>query len=142
MPAHDKFYSFPLRLHKELDRLFDEIIHRPWGIRGELLEWSPAVDLYETPEAFILEADLPGAKASDVKVEVEGDKLLLHGQRSAERSHRDGRFYCQERSFGDFLRHLTLPESVNKDEIKAEFSDGVLRVILPKLKKGEKRPSI
>jgi HSP20 family protein len=135
MARQDRVYSFPLRLPKELDRLFDEIIHRPWGISGELLEWNPCVDLYETPEAFILEADLPGVKGQDVKVEVEGNKLILHGRRSSERSHRDGRFYCQERSFGDFSRQIALPESEDKDQIKAEFSDGVLRVILPKLKR-------
>jgi HSP20 family protein len=135
MPSHSKLYSFPLRLHKELDRLFEEIIHRPWGLRTELLEWRPAVDLYETPEAFILDADLPGVRREDVKVEVEGNKLLLQGRRSSDRSYRNGRFCCQERSFGDFFREVPLPESVDKDRIKADFSAGVLRVILPKLAK-------
>ncbi len=127
--------SFPLRLPQELDRLFDEIIHRPWGIAGELREWNPSIDLYETSEAFILEADLPGVNGNDVRVEVEGYNLILYGSRSFKRNHSAGRFYYQERCCGDFVRRMTLPESVDKDKIHAEFSDGVLRVILPKLKR-------
>jgi HSP20 family protein len=124
-----------MRLPKELDRLFDEIIHRPWGIPGALAGWNPSIDLWETPDGFILEADLPGVKAADVKVEVEGSDLMLQGRRSSEKSYGDGRFCCRERSFGDFSRRMALPESVDKDRIKAEFSEGVLRVFVPKLKR-------
>jgi len=62
MPKQDRSVSFPLRLSHEVDRLFDELIHRPWGIGRELQRWNPSIDLYETSEAFILEADLPGVK--------------------------------------------------------------------------------
>jgi HSP20 family protein len=135
MTRDDRWYEFPLRLPKELDRLFDEIIHRPWGIQDELTGWNPSVDLYETPDGFILEADLPGVKGDDVKVEVKDTHLLLRGRRSSEQSHTDGRFYCRERSFGDFSRRIALPESVDKDRIQAGFNNGVLRVLLPKLKR-------
>lgn len=134
MPGRDNLYAFALRLPKELDRLFDELIHRPWGVRDQLPEWSPSVDLYETQEAFIVEADLPGMKGDDVKVEVKENSFILHGRRSSDRSGSDGRFYCQERSFGGFSRQMTLPEPVDENKVKVEFSDGVLRVILPKLK--------
>lgn len=135
MTEHDKFFSLPLRLPKELDRLFDELIHRPWGVKDELLEWNPSVDVYETEEAFIVEADLPGMKREDVKVEVKEDSFILRGRRSSEQRRSNERFYCQERSFGGFSRQMALPEPVDKNKIKAEFSDGVLRVILPKLKR-------
>ena len=52
--------SFPMHLSREVERLFDEMIHRPWGFCREIRGWNPPVDLYETDEAFILEADLPG----------------------------------------------------------------------------------
>jgi HSP20 family protein len=122
-----------------VDRLFDEIIHRPWGFTRGVQGWNPSIDLYETPEAFVLEADLPGVKKQDVKVEVEGNDLILQGERSSERSHSSDRFYCQERHSGRFVRRMTLPESVKKEEIRAEFSEGVLQVILPKTKEREKR---
>ena len=132
MTKHERFFSFPVRLSEEVERLFDEIIHRPWGFVGELRPWNPSIDLYETPDAFILEADLPGVDAKDVKVEVEENVLILEGKRSIHHNHGSGLFYFQERCSGDFTRRLTLPESVEKTRIKAEFADGVLRVVLPK----------
>src|SRR3972149_4269531 len=87
MPKQDRSVSFPLRLSHEVDRLFDELIHRPWGIDRELQGWNPSIDLYETSEAFILEADLPGVKGEDVKGEVKGRELILQGRRSMEQSY-------------------------------------------------------
>jgi HSP20 family protein len=130
--------SFPMHLSREVERLFEEMIHRPWGFCREIRGWNPSVDLYETNDAIILEADLPGVKSEDVKVEVENSDLILQGWRSLEKSHNNGRFHTMERSSGHFMRRMKLPETVNKEAIEAEFRDGVLRVILPKIKeKGE-----
>ena len=127
--------SFPMRVSHEVERLFDEMIHRPWGFCREIRGWSPSVDLYETSDAFVLEADLPGVKEEDVTVNVENGELVLQGWRSLEKSHSDGRFHTMERSSGHFMRQMKLPESVDTNAIQAEFRDGVLRVILPKTKK-------
>jgi HSP20 family protein len=126
--------SFPMRLSHEVERLFDEMIHKPWGFCREIRGWNPSVDLYETTDAFVLEADLPGVKSENVTVEMENDDLVLQGSRSLEKSHSDGRFHTMERSSGHFMRRMKLPESVDKDAIQAEFRDGVLHVILPKVK--------
>ena len=126
--------SFPMRLSHEVERLFDEMIHRPWGFCREIRGWSPSVDLYETSDAFVLEADLPGVREEDVTVKVENGDLVLQGWRSLEKSHADGQFHTMERSSGHFMRQMKLPESVEEDAIQAEFRDGVLRVILPKVK--------
>lgn len=127
--------SFPMRLSQEVERLFDELIHRPWGFSREIRGWRPSVDLYETPDVFIVEADLPGVKKEDVTVQVENGDLVLQGWRSLEKSQSDGRYHTLERSSGHFMRQMKLPESVEKDAIQAEFRDGVLRVILPKIKR-------
>jgi HSP20 family protein len=124
--------SFPIHLSREVDRLFDELIHRPWGFCREIRGWNPLVDLYETEDSFILEADLPGVKAEDVKVEVLNGDLVLQGGRTLEQQESHGKFHTMERSSGYFVRQIKLPGSVNKEDIKAEFKDGVLRVILPK----------
>jgi HSP20 family protein len=124
--------SFPMHLSSEVERLFDEMIHRPWGFAREIRGWNPSIDLYETPDSFVLEADLPGVKAEDVKVEVQNGDLRLEGQRTIEKDQSNGRFHTMERSSGYFVRQIKLPESVINDAIKAEFKDGVLRVILPK----------
>jgi HSP20 family molecular chaperone IbpA len=131
--------SFPIRLSHEVERLFDEMIHRPWGFCREIRGWNPSVDLYETAEAFVLEADLPGVKAEDVKVEVQDSDLVLQGWRTLEKSQSVGTFHTMERSSGQFLRRMKLPESVEKESIEAEFRDGVLRVILRKVKREEKQ---
>ena len=130
--------AFPMHLPREVERLFDEIIHRPWGFCREIRGWNPSVDLYETEDAFVLEADLPGVKAEDVKVEAENGDVVLQGWRSIETSHGDSQFHTMERSSGNFMRRIKLPESIDNKAIYAEFHDGVLRVQLPKLK-GNKR---
>jgi HSP20 family protein len=124
--------SFPMHLSHEVERLFDEMIHRPWGFCRDIRGWNPSVDLYETEDAFILEADLPGVKADDVKVEIENSDLILQGWRSLEESQRHGQFHTMERSSGHFMRRMKLPESVNKEAIQATFHDGVLEVTIPK----------
>jgi HSP20 family protein len=121
-----------MHLSREVERLFDEMIHRPWGFCREIRGWNPSIDLYETDDSFILEADLPGVKAEDVKVEALNGDLLLEGERTIEKIQSEGRFHTMERSSGYFARQIRLPKSVDKDAIKTEFKDGVLRVILPK----------
>ncbi|HEV8711791.1 MAG TPA: Hsp20/alpha crystallin family protein [Candidatus Binatia bacterium] len=127
------------QLTEEVDRLFDELIHRPWGARRVAEEWSPQLDLYETEEAFILEADLPGVKKPEVSVTVENGELVLQGRRSAERTGTAGNFHYRERRSGHFVRRLRLPASVDHEQIRADFRNGVLRVTLPKLAR-ERKP--
>ena len=127
--------SFPIHVSREVERLFDEMIHRPWGFCREMRGWNPSVDLYEMDDAFMLEADLPGVKLDDVKVEIENSDLLLQGSRALEETHRHGHFHTMERSSGHFIRRLKLPESVDASQIKVEFYEGVLRVTIPKAKK-------
>lgn len=138
MAGEKKWLSVPgqfQNLSEQVDRLFDEIIHRPWGVSRPRAGWNPSVDLRETPEAFVLEVDLPGVKKEGVKVELEGQDLILRGERSSEVAQSSERFHYQERFTGTFMRRMTLPESVDKDKIEAEFKDGVLRVILPKMRR-------
>jgi HSP20 family protein len=141
MAQHNTFSSLPVQwLAQEVDRLFDELIHRRWGlrsVRGE--EWSPQLDVYETAREFILEADLPGVKEHEVSVTVEAGDLVLQGQRAFEEVSADQNFYYRERRSGRFVRRLRLPASVAQDRIRAEFRDGVLRVILPKRSHTERK---
>lgn len=130
--------SFPMHLSREIERTFDEMI-RPWAFCRDIRGWNPSVDLYETEEAFILEADLPGVKPEDVRVEVQDGDLLLEGWRSLEKSQCHGQFHTMERSSGNFQRRMKLPQSVDENAIEAEFRDGVLQVVLRKQKqKAEK----
>ena len=135
MAKKDTWLSLPFRLSQEVDRLFDELIYRPWGspLRLKPEEWNPELDLYETEDAFIVEVDLPGVKETDVSVHVEGGDLVLTGRRVCERATAQCSFHRHERHEGQFVRRLPLPTSIVQDHIRVTFQAGVLRVTLPKL---------
>ena len=136
MAKDELWMPFPTHLSQEVDRLFDELIHRPWGsVRTAAEEWSPQIDLYETETAFILEADLPGVQEQEVSVAVDNGDLVLQGQRAVTRSVSRGSLHYSERRSGSFLRRVRLPASVDHTNIHAEFSSGVLRVTLLKLRR-------
>jgi HSP20 family protein len=124
--------TFPLQVSQEMERLFEDIIDRPWGICREIRAWQPSLDLYETEDAFILEADLPGVKQEDVKIEIENNHLVLRGSRCVESGLLTGRFHLMERSSGYFVRRIKLPQSVDNKMVSSEYHDGVLRAKLPK----------
>lgn len=127
-----KLVTFPLHVPSEIEHLFDELIRRPWDVCRELRGWNPSVDVYESDDYYLLEADLPGVKLEDVSIEVESGAIVLRGYRSLEQILGDGRFRVMERSSGQFVRHIKLSEAVDESRIEAEFRDGVLRLTIPK----------
>jgi HSP20 family protein len=106
----------------------------------ELRSWHPSVDLYETDDTIIVEADLPGVKQEEVEVEIIGGELILRGRRIGQHGSAAGRFYTMERLTGQFVRSLALPQPVDRETIKMEFSDGVLRVTILKLSSRVPKP--
>jgi len=103
--------------------------------------WSPALDLYETPDRFVVSAELPGLTREDLTIEVHHDTLTLRGVRPhAERP--DVRFHRVERGHGAFSRSVTLSAPVDEGAISAEFRDGVLTVLVPKLAASQRRIDI
>ncbi len=92
--------------------------------------WLPAVDIYETEEAFVVKAELPEVLEADINIIVEDNTLKISGER---KPRREGKSYFQiERYYGSFSRSFVLPAIVEKNEIKATFRDGILNVIIPK----------
>ena len=123
------------RLDEDVDRLFQQI----WGggrslMRGRAAEapsmWMPQVELREEGGKLHVCADLPGLKKEDVKLSLEGDQLVLQGERqsSREEGRQGGSFYHSERSYGSFYRTIPLPEGVDPQTAQADFKDGVLDV--------------
>ena len=121
-------------VHEEVRRLFQELIHQPWGGRGfsETSMWQPCVDMCETPEAIIVEVELPGMRREDVRIEVEGDFLRITGERRTTSERQERNYYRVERSYGRFERQLRLPDTVAREAIRAEFEAGILTITLPK----------
>lgn len=99
--------------------------------------WAPPVDLYETEEHLHLHAELAGVEKSDIKIEVENGVITIRGERHLMASEEQG-YICAERSYGPFIRTFCLPTPIVADKIRMEFSLGVLRIIMPKLKTAQR----
>jgi HSP20 family protein len=125
-PLHDL-----LALHERLNRL---------GVE-DAPGWTPAVDLYETPDRFVLSLELPGLTRDDIKIEIQQDMLVVRGERPVR--HEEGAHYPRvERGHGAFARSFALPQPVEVEGVEAEFRDGVLTVAVPKRAPQQRRVDI
>ena len=97
------------------------------------------VDLSETDSEIIVRADLPGFKRDEIDVEAYEDKILISAKRKKEKVEKGENFYRKERSSGELKRIISLPEEVNIEKAKVDFSDGVLEVRLPKKEKKKEK---
>jgi HSP20 family protein len=120
-------------LQSEMNRLFNAAFDTPTTPgNGGARRWTPAMDLLETDEQFVLRADLPGMTESDVSIELEDNVLTVSGERRTEHEDKREGFYRMERAFGSFSRSLTLPKGVDPEAVNAQFDRGVLEVRIPK----------
>jgi HSP20 family protein len=125
-------------LQERMNRLFDESFRSrgtgagqedDWALGGS---WAPAVDIYEQDGNIVLKAELPGVDPKDTELRVENNVLTLRGQRKFDHEVKKENYHRVERAYGAFTRSFTLPTVVDTEKIKAEYKDGVLRVVLPK----------
>jgi len=124
-----------LPFQEEMNRLFNEVFRggngeeAGWGLRT----WTPPVDIYETDDALVLKAELPGVSKDDVSIEVHQNTLILRGQRKHEAEVKEENYHRVERAYGTFQRSFVLPTMVDQEKVQAAFKDGVLELRLPKL---------
>ena len=116
-----------------LDRLFDDF----WGFPAAsgAPAWSPAADIDEADGHYLLTVDVPGMKRDDIHIEVDGERILVTGERKAE----EKRGLYSERRFGKFERAFALPTHVDTTKIEAKYEDGVLSVYVPKAESAKPR---
>ena len=119
-------------LQTEMNRLFNAAFEGPGNGAAAARRWTPAMDLLETEDQFVLRADLPGMGEEDVNIELEDNVLTVSGERKAEHEDKREGFYRMERSYGSFSRSLTLPKGVDPEAVTAAFDRGVLEVRVPK----------
>jgi HSP20 family protein len=94
--------------------------------------WSPAVDIYETENELVLQADLPGVDINNIDVRVENQTLTIAGERTFRKDDADRGYHRIERNYGSFVRSFAVPNSFDTDKINAGYQNGVLTVTLPK----------
>jgi HSP20 family protein len=94
--------------------------------------WSPSVDVYETPDAVTLKADLPEVKVEDIDIRVENQTLTFRGERKFEKEEDVKGYHRIERSYGEFVRSFSVPSTVDTEKVQADYKNGVLTITLPK----------
>jgi HSP20 family protein len=127
----------PFRELEEMTTRLNRFLDAPAARRateedGVFADWAPAIDVQETDKEYLLKADLPEVKKEDVKVDVKNGVLTIEGERKQEKEEKGKTFHRIERSYGKFVRRITVPTEVDETKIAAEFKDGVLNVHLPK----------
>jgi HSP20 family protein len=100
--------------------------------------WSPAVDIKEEADRYVLHADIPGVKPEEIEISMDKGVLTIRGERKHSTEESSEGFHRVERQQGMFMRRFALPNSVDPDGIQATSKDGVLELVLPKT--GETRP--
>ncbi|MFQ5658260.1 MAG: Hsp20/alpha crystallin family protein [Candidatus Methylomirabilales bacterium] len=123
-----------ISLQERMNRLFDQTVARSCGERGGGVggTWAPAVDIYETADSVVLNAELPGLSKDDIDIQVRDHVLTLRGERRLEKEGKQENYLLVERAYGSFQRAFTLPPSIQADKIRAVFKSGVLEVSIPK----------
>jgi HSP20 family protein len=118
-------------LQSRMNRLFDA----QFGGRDESLTtgaFVPPVDVYEDEQSIQLKLEVPGIAEKDLDIRVENNTLTVSGERKLEKEEKEENFHRVERRYGSFTRSFSLPTTVNTEDIKADYEQGVLKVRLAK----------
>lgn len=138
-------------MREEMDRMFERFEHG-WprlpslisrGLGREVI--LPEVDVREDEKQVTIEVDLPGVDEKDVSVTMANGILTVKGEKKSEREEKEENYYLAERSYGKFERSLTLPETIDENQIEAQFDKGVLTIVAqkrPEAIKAEKKIEI
>lgn len=118
----------PLSSIRLFEDAFTRMVNEPRATRP----WSPAVDIYETENELVLKADVPDVDPKDIDVRVENQTLTISGERKFEQENTSKGFHRIERSYGNFVRSFSVPNTFDTENIGAGFKNGVLTVTLPK----------
>ena len=125
-------------IQREMNRMLDTFF------RGDALDdgsfgsfWTPAVDISEREDAYLVELELPGLTKDDVKITMEDNILTIRGEKKQEKDENQGNYHRSERVYGSFQRSFTLPTTVKSDKVEAQYKNGMLTVTLPKVEEAK-----
>ncbi|GIV96389.1 MAG: heat-shock protein Hsp20 [Herpetosiphonaceae bacterium] len=122
-----------LSLRDAMDRLFEESFVRPWSLfwngNGK---FRPAMDVYETGDSYIVELTVPGLKPEQFDLTVTQTTLTVKGNVTQEERREQATYHLRERHYGNFVRTVEFPTTVNPDKVQAMLEHGILRIEVPK----------
>ena len=130
----------PLREFRELEGRLSSALRLP-EVSSELSNisgFSPSVNTREGEYAYHVEVDLPGVKKEDIHVDLNGNILTISGERKTKKEVKEKDYHKKESSYGKFQRSFTLPDNTDAENIEANSQDGVLEVVIPKMKRSKK----
>jgi len=123
-------------MNRQLSRILDD---HDSPMTRDAGQWLPSVDVRETEDALLVEAELPGIDKKDVKLDVKDGVLTISGERHYEKDVKEENVHRIERSYGSFSRSFSLPRNIDTEKVEANMKDGVLKVRLPKLETAKGR---
>lgn len=126
-------------LQGELQRMMDGRELETSRTAPAARSFSPAVDIFEDHEKYVLKFDLPEVRTDDLHIDMENQTLTVRGERKLEQEEKKNGYHRIERHYGSFSRSFTLPNNVVGDAITATAKDGVLRIELPKKPEAQPR---
>ena len=103
-----------------------------WRLTMRTPHWRPPTDVFETEEAFVVRVEIAGMREEDFTIELDGRLLLVRGIRPDQQERRA--YHQMEIRFGEFSSEMELPSAVKADEVRADYQNGFLRIVLPKAK--------
>lgn len=131
-------WSLLSHLHNEIDQLFPQRRDET-NASVSASDWTPAVDIKEEADRFVIHADIPGVDPKDIELHMEDGVLTIKGERYAETKEAREGYKRIERVRGSFFRRFSLPDTANADAISAKSLHGVLEVVIPKQDKVQPR---
>jgi len=127
-PSRDMFFA----LRDEMDRMFERFesgwSRWPTLLRREEAIAVPELDVRESTDSIVIEAELPGVDEKDISVSLANGVLTIKGEKKHEKQEKGENYHLSERSFGSFERAIRLPESIDEGKVEAKFDKGVLRI--------------
>ena len=116
----------------DMDEFFGDRLPRVLGESQQMKTFVPAMDMYETDKAVMVETPLAGVRPEDVEVSVQQGVLTVKGQTKKEHEVDEKNYFRKEVRAGSFYREVALPAPVMEDKVSAEFEDGILKITCPK----------
>jgi HSP20 family protein len=121
----------------DFDRLVNAFVRPAFA---STVGFQPSCDIHEAKDHYLVSFDMPGVKKEDIKIEVQGNQLMISGERQREVREENGEAILRhERVYGKFERTFALPTSIDADKIEAYYENGVLNVALPKAESAKGR---
>ena len=121
-------------VRNQMDQIVGDLFREPagWQGNGDGGHIRLPLDVSEDDNSYNLKASLPGIDPADLEISFSENSLTIRGETHAESVGENAKWHLRERSFGKFVRSITMPAAVNADEISADYEDGVLTLTLPK----------